>query len=1106
MWLGLVCLTQGCGPTQVESPEAPGPTPQARAEQLAEARGFEPKHVKVVEKAGAAGPRHELHFDGVPIWGLEAKTANGKTRFPNVRLEPGTRVDTQPRVTQAQAELAVLEAMQQPSAVVTEARLMLLPHEEYRLRPDAPATARPHAAHYERVVTGFTLVYRLLLSSRDAHFPQARPWIARVDARSGQVLLLEPLQRDNSFQPVTGHGLFVGRQQLLVESDGTEYYLADAHGNEFKGVTLHNGEDHPLIYRSTDAFFGDGMKYTPIQGPLSENGETAAVDAFHAVHLTWRVFSEVLGRNGPNGKGRSMGVMVHKNITDNAVYIPDMKRPTMWFGYSNTIIQPTPVTLRTPMTTADIVGHEVGHDFFNTEIANTLADLSVTMSDVRAMDEATGDIIGFMTEMARDVAATGRPLSYIDRLPLQEHHLQAGEQTGFVRRHYLKPTIPEWYRNLGTTQVPHLAAGPIVRMFVLLAYGCKPLGTTGVDPAWTCSQIPNGFAGVGPITAFRIWAKTVEALPPGADFHQAADLAQELARQFDTPSHSGHVYRAVASALAAVNLGPPPDVKPPTLTLTCKQVQAGIECTGTMADAESAFSLYNDPFIALDGVRHALAASTAPFTHTFPGASLTAGDHSIDLVAWDGWENRASKRVTVVFDKAGPQASVARSGAPKQPVLTVSATDPSGISRVEFLEGTRLLRTVSVAPYAATFDTSTWTDGTHTLVIKAYDRFDNVSVVQAMLAVDNTRPVVTLTVGSGGEPPFSVSATATDGSTLVRADFKVNGATFATRTTGSPYFASYVPSASGPGSLSVEVTDAFGNVGVATAVAPPDQTPPAVLFTPQQGLAGEMTLTVNVADTCGIQYPYALYVDGILVGQPTTPGYVVLLASSAVSVGPHAFHAVVTDTCGNTTTYQTVFHKVHTPPGIIVTRDDSQPKKPKFKVQCNDFDGVLRAELFEAGHPLRRDETPPYEFVVDTTARANGDSQVEIRCIDIYGAMSTNEVFTVTADNAGPHIQDLRVFGFGRAYHVSVQTVTDPRGIKSVTLSGGLVAPAFTSTLTQAPWFANFNFSQSNATIQGPFPFWVSAKDTWDNESSRGWWCNMDTATTQNAYLSCTPM
>lgn len=1108
--MGLVCLTAGCGPTQEQAAQAPEPSPQAQAERLAEAHGFDLREVKMVEKAGAKGSRHELHFDGVPVWGLEAKTAQGKTRLANMRLEPGTRADTKPRISQAEAELAVLEALKQPSAVVTDARLMLLPHEERRRRPDAPASVAPNAVHYERVVTGFTLLYRLLLSVQEEGFPEASPWLAQVDAHSGQVLRVEPLERHNTFQPVTGRSHFSGSQQLLVPFDPNvnEYYLEDSHGNTYQGMEYAGTKFSTFHYSSTDASFGDARPYNPLLGPRSQNAETAAVDAFFGVNLTWRVFSAVLNRNGPNGTGRPLKVFVHAKIA-NAQYKPDVtgKSPTLWIGYTTGQTIPRPNATLLPMASVDIIAHEVGHDFFATEITTLLpspspsASALETYSEMAGMDEATGDIIAFITEMARDVATTQRPLPDLDRMPPQEHHFQLGEQTGVVIRNLLRPDWPEWGPEI-IYQVPHTIAGPIDRMFVLLAYGCQPVSTTGVDPAWTCRLVPKGFTGVGPLTAVRLWAKTVEALPPLGDIAQARDVALDVARQFDAARNDGAHFRAVASAFAAVNVGDAPDTTPPNVTLACKRVGMNIECTGTMVDADSNFSIHNAPDISLDGgTPHKLVPSTAPFTHMFPGASLASGDHTIRLRAWDGWENLATQSVTVFFDKAGPQASVARSGPPKQPVLTVSATDPSGISRVEFLEGTQLLKTVTGAPYTATFDTSTWTDGTRTLVIKAYDTFDNVSVLQYELAADNTRPVVTMTVGTAG-PPFSINATATDGSTLVRADFKVDGNVFTTRTTGSPYFATYVPSGPGASQLTVEVTDAFGNTGVATAAAPRDQTPPAVVFSAQQRLTGEMALTVETADPCGIQYPYGLYVDGLLVGQSSTPGYVVLLAASAVSVGPHAFHAIVHDRCGNTTTYQTVFSKVFTPPGIIVTRDDSQPKKPKFTVTCNDFEGVHRAEMFEAGYPLRKDETAPYEFVVDTTARVNGDSQVEFRCIDIYGAWSSNEVFTVTADNTGPSISGFTVYGSGTAYQVTAGNVSDPRGIKSVVLQGGFFYPYFNITLMQPPWFYNLVFA-STAHINGLQPFWVTATDKWGNETMKSYLCHMDTNTTVHHFLAC---
>jgi hypothetical protein len=1095
--VSLCALLAGCEPTQWEPPEAPDSEARAQAERLAEARGFDPREVTMMEEPGGEGPRFRPHLRGVPILGLASKTAHGQTHFPLVRIEPGARAETKPRLTWQQAVEAVLARLEDPSARVTGARLMLLPREERRLRADAPALGAtpPNAAHFERVVTGFTLIYRLELSTGDTRPGRDQPWLAQVDAHSGQVLKLAPLQLDNEVRNVTGHGHYVGTRglRILYNTEDALYELADTYGNTYEStVTDALGNMLFELYTSEDTTFGDGQLYTPANGPDSANGETAAVDAYYAVQWTWSFFRGALGRTGPTGTGRPVVVKLHYPLSS-AGFVPRSSgNAELRVGYRPL---PDAQMRRIPMATTDIIAHELGHDFFGTAVwANPATDTDPGPSELAALNEATGDIVGFLTELSR-FARGGA--SGMDSVTPTQAHFNLGEETGTVSRNIYAPVEWEWFPEIGQRD-PHDAAGPIERMFVLLSYGCVPMPATEPPTEKHCPRIPEGFAGIRPLRATRIWARTVEHLPDGADFLQARELALDAARVEDGP-YSGANMRAVALAFAAVNIGGRPDTVAPTVSMTCQQVRANIECTGTITDADTPGRYVTAPRIVVDGGAATYTLPGWQFTTTVPGASLAEGSHTLQLQAWDWWNNEATQTVTVALDKTAPVASLTRSGPPKLPTLFVDASDPAGISRVEFLDGTTPLTTVSTAPYRYEFDTSTWTDGTHGLVIKVYDRFDNVTVLHHALLVDNTRPVVTMTVGSG-EPPFNVSATATDASALVRADFKVDGIVFATRTTGSPYQAVYTPSDPLAHNLYVEVTDSFGNVGVAVQAAPLDKTPPTVTFSAQQTYTQEVRITVNVADTCGIQYPFGLYVDGSLVAQVMTPGYLLVLGSS-LSVGVHTFHAPVTDGCGNSNAFQAVFSKVYTPPAIsAVIRDDTQPKKPKFTVQCNDTEGVHHVEMRENGVVVQSDSTAPYEFVVDTTTRADGSYTVLFQCMDIYGASSSPETRTVTADNTGPTVQSFTVYGAGRSYQVSA-SVSDLRGIKSVNLRGGLALPAFSVTLTQAPYFHNFVFSAY--IIKDYFPFWVTATDNWGNVTNRAYRCYMDTSTTQNAYLSC---
>ncbi|WP_147443368.1 Ig-like domain-containing protein [Corallococcus sp. AB011P] len=1094
-WLrgSLVLLCLSCGPTSSEdAPEPVQAQSRTRAEQLVAERGFDLRDVSLVPDA--KGVQQTLHFRGVPVWGLEAKSAQGQTFFSNVRFQPTGAVETEARLTEAQARDAALAALKDATAKVESARLVLVPTEVRQLRKDAaaPRLAGPrNAEDFERVVTDLRLIYLLKLGTAG---DVSRRWLAQVDARSGEVLRLDPLRHtgvQGTFKKARGTGYYAGAVNLSVFSEtlGGATWLRDVYHNDYYAYVSQGRGGYYELYYTSDLILGDGLRYSG-GGPLGTNGETAAVDTYHAVGLAWSIYETVLGRAGPTGNGTTFDIQVHVNEA-NAFYDPDEHKPILQFGYRALGVNP-----KTPFTTTDVVAHEMAHDFFARELAGDPAEIPYEYSERGGLNEGTGDIFGFATELLRDAKRASSTSTNIDGVVLKPSNLTIAEETGAVVRNLLEPTYAKWFADIGGRD-PHFSGGPLSRMFLLLAYGCS----TQTTSPWHCDLVPEGFSGLGPTEALRIWAQAVQLMPMDTDYLQARQAALAAATARDGV-HGGPRMKAVARAFAAVNVGYKPDSVPPQTTLSCRQVNQDIECTGTITDAELPDQYTTAPRLVVDGGAQIKTLSGWQFEQTLPGAALAHGNHTIRLEAWDYWGNLATRTVTVAMDKQAPTFSVLRSGTPKQPLYSVTPSDPSGIQAVDFSADGQFMAGIFVPPYEHALDTSTWTDGTHDVAIKVFDKYLNAAVQHFNLKVDNTPPGLTMTVGAGDEAPFTVNVSVTDSSAVTRVDFKVDGFVFATRTNeATAYQASYTPPDPLAHNLTVEVTDAFGNKGTTSLAAPLDRRPPAVTFTKTQ-LSSLVRLNVSVTDGCGVEYPYALYVDGTLVAQPTTPSYV-LEFGDAMAAGAHTFQAVVRDLCGNTANFVTSFIKDLTPPVITgIIRDDTQPKKPKFTVQCTDTEGVHHVELREGGSVTQTDTTAPYEFVVDTTGRADGDYSLLFQCTDINGVSSSPETRTVTADNTGPTI-NLTLYGSGRSYLISAEPASDPRGIQSITLAHVLI-PAFSATLTQAAWSTWWNIP-GTGSIQSDMLFSVTAKDKWGNTSSKSLYCSVNTASTVAQYRTCHP-
>ncbi|MDM8005910.1 MAG: Ig-like domain-containing protein [Phycisphaerae bacterium] len=167
--------------------------------------------------------------------------------------------------------------------------------------------------------------------------------------------------------------------------------------------------------------------------------------------------------------------------------------------------------------------------------------------------------------------------------------------------------------------------------------------------------------------------------------------------------------------------------------------------------------------------------------------------------------------------------------------LTANATDPNGtVARVEFLNGSTVLATDTVAPFTYTW--SSVPTGTYTLRARATDN-DGARTTSAAATVTvgpppNALPTVALTRPSSGTIYYApklitVSATASDSDgTITQVVFYANGTRIAADTT-APYSVTWSVSATGAGTynLVARAHDNAGGVkqsaGITVTIRPP---------------------------------------------------------------------------------------------------------------------------------------------------------------------------------------------------------------------------------------------------------------------------------------------
>lgn len=175
------------------------------------------------------------------------------------------------------------------------------------------------------------------------------------------------------------------------------------------------------------------------------------------------------------------------------------------------------------------------------------------------------------------------------------------------------------------------------------------------------------------------------------------------------------------------------DLTPPTVSITSpsngavvsKVSGSNLSITATATD-DSAVSKVD---ILINGALQT-SLTTSPYTFSVSTLNLPLGDNTISARAYDPYGNSAtSSTITVVLaDQTAPTINITQptSGATVSATTTVTAsasdnTGGSGISKVEFYIDGALVRTDTVSPYNYSWDTTTYTDSTHSLTARAYD-------------------------------------------------------------------------------------------------------------------------------------------------------------------------------------------------------------------------------------------------------------------------------------------------------------------------------------------------------------------------------------------------
>ncbi|XXF77002.1 Ig-like domain-containing protein [Myxococcaceae bacterium GXIMD 01537] len=463
------------------------------------------------------------------------------------------------------------------------------------------------------------------------------------------------------------------------------------------------------------------------------------------------------------------------------------------------------------------------------------------------------------------------------------------------------------------------------------------------------------------------------------------------------------------------------DNVPPTATLTAPAAGAWLSGPVTLtAVAQDDVGVAGVEFY-LDG--YPLGSdTTAPYTLTWDTTYYLTGSRTLEARAYDAAGNMGpSTPVQVWIDRQPPTVAITSpsSGGWVWGTRTVTATasDDTGVTRVEFYAGPMLLGTATSAPYSVAWDTTGFAEGAVTLTARAYDGKGNSTVSAAVQAiVENLPPQVALiwpVPGASVNGLITVAAEVDgEGVGIQRVDFFIDG--YLLGYDGSaPYMMNWDARVYPDGiyTLTVRAVDDAGRSAESAPVqVRVDRHPPTVALTAPAGgsqWAGPLTLSASASDDVGVTQ-VDFYAGGQWVGRATREPYAVEWDPTGYPSGGYALTAIASDAAGNTA--QSAYVQVWVdslPPSVAIA---SPPAGSVVKGQvvlaanASDNRGVTRVDFYLGTTLLGSALSEPFLLNWDTTAWGDGSYTLSARAFDALGNMGESMQSPVHISNTPPTV------------------------------------------------------------------------------------------------------
>ncbi len=431
----------------------------------------------------------------------------------------------------------------------------------------------------------------------------------------------------------------------------------------------------------------------------------------------------------------------------------------------------------------------------------------------------------------------------------------------------------------------------------------------------------------------------------------------------------------------------------------------------------------------VDGVNQGTALSTSPYSGVLDTTKLSNGSHTLTAVVIDSASNTAtSPPVTVTVSNpptvtiTAPASGASVSGASVNVTVTANSALGTTISSVQFkIDSVNKGAAVAASPYSIVLDTTTLTNGAHTLTAVVTDSTSGTATSAAVNITVNNPPIVSITAPaagtsvSGSSVTVSANATPALGATISSVQFKVDNVNTGASDTSSPYstVVDTLALSNGTHTLTAVAIDATGNSATSAAITITvgNNTSTVAITAPTAAASvtgPAVTLTASASPGPGLTVTNVQFkVDGVNKGAAVTASpYSLVLDTTALNNGSHTLIAVVTDSAGSSTASAPVSVTVNNPPSVSITApaagaivsgasvavSASAAAAPGTTLSSVQF----KVDNVNAG---AADTTSPYGITLDTTALTSGAHTLTAVAIDSTGNATTSAAVSVTVSN-----------------------------------------------------------------------------------------------------------